>query len=103
MIQSSGDQMQVIGPMTIARANQLISAGNALIDAGAVTVDLSQVTDVDSASLAILFDWCRTAPKKLTIRHLPEAMRTLAQLYGVVDLIPQPSPSPQLPQGAKGV
>jgi len=89
MIQSNGDQLQVIGPMTIACANNLISAGNTLIAAEAIiTIDLSQVTDVDSASLAILFDWCRTAPGKLTILHLPEAMRSLAQLYGVTDLIP---------------
>lgn len=89
MIQTSGDQLQVIGPMTLALANSLISAGQSLMDTGAITtIDLSQVTDVDSASLAILFDWCRTAPGKLTVLHLPEAMQSLAQLYGVADLIP---------------
>lgn len=91
MIQSSGDRLQVVGPMTIALATRLKSAGESAIGAGATVVDLSQVTEVDSASLAVLFDWLRTAREKeraLSIVHPPESVRSLALLYGVADLLP---------------
>ncbi|WIM06965.1 MAG: STAS domain-containing protein [Candidatus Nitricoxidivorans perseverans] len=91
MIQASGDRLQVIGPMTIALATQLKSAGESAIGAGASVVDLSQVTEVDSASLAILFDWLRMARERgsdLSIDYPPESVRSLAQLYGVADLLP---------------
>lgn len=94
MIQASGDRLQVIGPMTIAVATQLKSAGESAIGTGASgtsIVDLSQVTEVDSASLAILFDWLRTARERgsgFSIDHPPESVRSLAQLYGVADLLP---------------
>ena len=91
MIQLSGDRLQVVGPMTIAGALELKSSGESAIGAGTSVVDLSQVTDVDSASLAVLFDWLRTAREQgvaLSIAHPPESVRSLAQLYGVADLLP---------------
>lgn len=91
MIQASGDRLQVVGPMTIALASRLKSAGESAIGAGASVIDLSQVTEADSASLAILFDWLRTARERglaLSIDHPPESVRSLAQLYGVADLLP---------------
>jgi phospholipid transport system transporter-binding protein len=90
MIRLSGDCLQVVGPMTIALATTLKSEGESAIGTGASVVDLSQVTEVDSASLAVLFDWLRTARGRgipLSIAHLPENVRSLAQLYGVADLL----------------
>ena len=55
------------------------------------TVDLGEVTEMDSALLALLLAWLREAEAHghaLQFARLPEALRTIARLYGVDALIP---------------
>ena len=65
-----------------------ISAEAALPATG--VIDLKRVEAVDSAGVALLLAWKRRAAaegKPLTFAHLPPSLASLAQLYGVEDLL----------------
>lgn len=55
-------------------------------------VDMSDVSEVDSVTISLLFEWLRLAKGKkcdLFYSNLPANLTSLATLYGVLDLIPQ--------------
>ena len=55
-----------------------------------LTIDFAEVTDVDSAAVALLLDWRRVASKRkkiLVFVNLPANLVALAELYGVADVI----------------
>ena len=55
-----------------------------------LAIDLANVTDIDSSAVALLLHWRRAAArleKALRYVHLPQNLVTLAQLYGVDDMI----------------
>ena len=59
-----------------------------------LAIDLANVTDIDSSAVALLLHWRREASrlgKALRYVHLPQNLVTLAQLYGVDDMIHFPS------------
>lgn len=59
-----------------------------------LAIDFSNVTDIDSAAVALLLHWRREASrlgKALRYVHLPNNLVTLAELYGVDNLIHCPS------------
>lgn len=61
-----------------------------------LTIDFAKVTTVDSSAVALLLDWLRRAKARgmtLEFVNLPAALLSLAQLYGVAELI-QPVPAP---------
>lgn len=91
MIEVAGDRLRVAGPVTMLSAATLKPAGEAAVAAGAAVIDLGGVTEADSAALAVLFAWLRTAQqagRPLSIISAPDSLRTLATLYGVADLLP---------------
>lgn len=60
----------------------------------ALSIDFSEVTDVDSSSVALMLHWRRKAlklNKPLRYVHLPHNLVALAELYGVDQLIHCPS------------
>lgn len=55
-------------------------------------IDLGQVTEVDTVTISLLFEWLRTAharKSKLTFANFPQNLVSLATLYGVLELLPQ--------------
>jgi phospholipid transport system transporter-binding protein len=55
-------------------------------------VDMSDVSEVDSVTISLLFEWLRQAKSNkcaLFYSNLPTNLASLATLYGVLDLIPQ--------------
>lgn len=57
---------------------------------GVRILDLSEVQAVDSAVLALLFEWrrrARAAGVRPIVQGTPPALRRLAQLYGIDDLL----------------
>ncbi|BAL23088.1 lipid asymmetry maintenance protein MlaB [Azoarcus sp. KH32C] len=79
------------GPLTIASVGEWRERGRELARKGDLTIDLSAVTEADSAALAVLIDWLRTARgagHTLTQRGMPGGLCSLAALYGVDELIP---------------
>ena len=91
MIEISAGCAKVGGAMTLANARLLLEEGNQLINGPATVFDLSAVTDVDSSALAIVFGWLREAQrqgKAVHILNLPPSLSSLAEVYGVSDLLP---------------
>jgi phospholipid transport system transporter-binding protein len=81
----------VSGPVTLANAARVLDEGRQHLAEGARTVDLGEVTELDSALLALAFAWvrdAREAKREITFANLPEALQTLSRLYGVEDLLP---------------
>jgi phospholipid transport system transporter-binding protein len=90
-VQRAGDSLAVSGDMTMETAAALLAAGNAGIAASEPRIDLSGVANIDSSCLAVLFGWQRTAQaqgKSLTVANLPASLVSLAEVYGVTELLP---------------
>ena len=88
-LEREGERLRVSGPLTLATATALAAAAETHL-AGSITLDLAGVTEVDSAGLSLLFEWRRRAAARqctLAFRNLPASMQSLAELYGVADLI----------------
>lgn len=87
--------MTLSGPVTLADVAGLLEEGRRHLEEGVSTVDLSEVTDMDSGLLALLLAWLRdakTRQRELVFTNLPEALRTIARLYGVDSLLPVAAP-----------
>ena len=91
MIRRDGRRIVVSGPVTLATVARLLEEGRQHFAEGAATVDLGEVTEMDSALLALSLAWLRDARKarrELAIANPPEALLTLSRLYGVETLLP---------------
>ena len=92
MIAGENGRYSVHGSITMANAKALLEQGAGLLSGQDAVVDFGQVEDVDSSAIGLILAWLRAADEqKRTLRfsHLPENLKTLAALYGVLDLIPQ--------------
>lgn len=91
MIRVEGERLYVSGPATLATAAQLLDQARAPLAAGVRRVDLGEVTELDSSLLAVLFEWMRAAKsaggQALALERLPADLKSLAQLYGVAELL----------------
>jgi phospholipid transport system transporter-binding protein len=93
MIACDGARCTVKGAVNLENAVALLASGNELFTAPQVTLDLAAVTEVDSSALSLLLEWRREAIRNgRTIRYLnlPANLRSLAELYGVAELISNP-------------
>lgn len=92
MIRRDGERLYVSGPVTLANVTGLLEEARAALADGVSAVDLGEVTDLDSSLLAVLLSWLREAKGRggaLSFTRLPQDLVTLAQLYGVAQLLPQ--------------
>jgi phospholipid transport system transporter-binding protein len=92
MIARDGDRALVSGRITMAEAASLLEEGRALAVDGPLIFDLSGVTDTDSSALAVLFGWLREANqsnRRLDFSNAPAGLLSLAEVYGVDDLLSQ--------------
>jgi phospholipid transport system transporter-binding protein len=90
MIVCNADQCAVQGPVTAENVVSLLAQGVQQFTAPRVTIDLSGVTDVDSSALSLLLEWRREAARhgrEVRYRNLPASMKSLAELYGVTELL----------------
>lgn len=91
MMRDLGDRIEVSGAMTVPAAAELLADGSALISRAETLFDLAGVTDVDSSGLAVVFGWQRAAKrqgKRIRIANPPQNLSSLADVYGVSDLLP---------------
>lgn len=92
-LQRAGAGTAVSGGMTLETAATLMAAGAKELAGGPANeqrFDLSGVTAIDSSGLAVLFAWQRAAQaqgKKLQIVNPPRNLISLAQVYGVAELL----------------
>ena len=90
MITRQGDRLLVEGPVTIATVSALLAQCRALLAQGVAVLDFKNVTEVDSAAVALALECMREARRRkirLSIANLPEAMQHLAELYAVSELL----------------
>ncbi len=91
MIQAAAGRAAVSGAMTLANAKALLAEGTTLLSDAVTVFDLGAVTEVDSSGLAVIFGWLREAQrlgKPVSIVNFPENLSSLAEVYGVSDLLP---------------
>lgn len=91
MIRVVGERIAVETAMVLGNAARLVEQGNAAVQSGSTSVDLSAVTEVDSSGLAVVFAWQRAAQlggKSLRLENPPANLLSLADLYGVSELLP---------------
>jgi len=93
-IKKEAHRWLVSGDMTISQVEALLAQSTDLATAKSLEIDLAAVSEVDTASISLLFEWLRSAHAhkvKLTFANFPQNLVSLATLYGVVELIPQNS------------
>jgi len=91
MMERAGERVDVSGAMTLDNARLLLDLGVRQLQDGAREFDLASVREVDSASIAVLFGWQRAAiaaGRTLRILNPPQNLLSLAELYGVAELLP---------------
>jgi phospholipid transport system transporter-binding protein len=91
MIRREGRKITVSGPVTLANAARVLEEGRQHLAEGARTVDFGEVTEMDSALLALALAWlreARAAKRELAFANLPESLRTISRLYGVDTFLP---------------
>jgi ABC-type transporter Mla MlaB component len=90
VITQKGDRLLVEGPVTIATVSALLAQCRDLLVQGVAVLDFKNVTEVDSAAVALALECMREARRRkigLSIANLPEAMQHLAELYAVSELL----------------
>ena len=91
MMRDLGDRIEVTGTMTVPAATGLLAEGAALLSRAETLFDLAGVTEVDSSGLAVVFGWQRAAKvagKTIRIANPPPNLGSLADVYGVRELLP---------------
>lgn len=91
---SEGDALMLEGPVTIKTVPALVAQIPLHLNAGVRRIDFAKVSDVDSAAVALALEWQRHAASRnvpVALLNVPEALRNLANLYGVTDLITSPA------------
>ena len=90
MIVRQGNRYLLDGPVTLDNVGMLLSEG-AVFEGDSVIVDLRLVTSADSSALSLLMEWIRrfgSSGRHIAFANVSHNLRSLAELYGVVDLIP---------------
>ena len=90
MISCEGDRCRIDGPLTMANVTGVLEESSRAFRAKDLLVDLSGVTEVDSAAVSLLLEWRRQAfasNRRIEYVNLPSALKSLADLYGVSDLL----------------
>lgn len=86
--------MVVHGNLTIETVPVLFETGLQYLASEDFQLDLSRVDAVDSAAVSMLLGWARAAQRtqhELRVKGLPEALLSLADLYGVAEMLPKQS------------
>jgi phospholipid transport system transporter-binding protein len=95
VVEGQDGAFRVRGPITMDNVQAVLEQGNARFGRGEVTVDLSGVAEVDSSSVSLLLQWVReagAAGRRLRYVNLNPNVKSLAVLYGVIELLPLQEP-----------
>jgi phospholipid transport system transporter-binding protein len=91
VIACEGNCCRIAGAVTVDSVGGLLRELQPQLAQGVDTLDFSGVESVDSAALALIFSamrQARQAGRTLALRGLPASFTTLAELYGVAELLP---------------
>ena len=85
-----GNRWNISGDIVIGAVPALLEVSKALSITDNTTVDFAKVTDVDTSTISLIFEWKRRAQKEnqaLKFVNLPANLTTWTQLYGVAEII----------------
>lgn len=91
MMAREGDGMVLSGRLTMSTVPALYQTGLKHLATEDLLVDFSKVEAVDSAAISMLLGWSRAAQankRSLHVTGLPEDLLSLANLYGVAEMLP---------------
>ncbi len=91
MIVRDGRICRVDGEVTLDTVPRILETIRPMIDDGVDTIDCTAVHTLDSTALAMLFSCQRHAQannRLFAVVGLPTSLHSLAELYGVADLLP---------------
>jgi len=86
-----GNGCRIGGAVTVDSVGGLLRELQPQLEKGVDTLDFSEVETADSAALALIFSamrQARQAGRTLACTGLPASFTTLAELYGVSELLP---------------
>jgi phospholipid transport system transporter-binding protein len=90
VLRAADGRWVLAGPLTINNVAGVLAASVGVPLPSTGRVDLKGVDPVDSAGVAILLEWKRRAlaeGMKLAFENVPPTMASLAELYGVDELL----------------
>jgi len=90
VIEFAAGTARVRAAMTMANAARLLPAMDPYLAGDKVEVDLAGIEDLDSSALALMLEWRRIGAARSCAVHyvgMPANLKTLADLYGVADLL----------------
>ena len=90
-MECDGNCCRISGAVTVDSVGGLLRELQPQLEQGVDTLDFSAVDSADSAALALVFSAMRQvqqAGRALTCTGLPASFTTLAELYGVSELLP---------------
>ncbi len=91
MIRKQGDRYLIEGPVTLAGVSALLAEGSRSFEGNPVVVDFSGVTEADSSAISLILEWTRRvhgSNRQIFFANLGESLVSIANLYGVKELIP---------------
>lgn len=91
MIEREAGRLVVKVPLVMTNARALLEAGRSAMQAGEQVFDFSEVQEADSSALAVMLGWLRAAAAAQAVvkfAHVPTGVRSLAELYGITELLP---------------
>lgn len=85
-----GSGWELSGEVVINTASALLAASKLLTLSPNTKIDFSGVTNIDTATISLIFEWKRRAQKEnqsVQCINLPANLNSLTQLYGVNEMI----------------
>lgn len=90
VLQAGDGRWVLAGPLTISNVAGVLAASVSVPLPQTGRIDLKDVDPVDSAGVALLLEWKRraaTEQKSLTFENVTPSMASLAELYGVAEML----------------
>lgn len=91
MIERSAGRLLVTAPLTMGNSRRLLEAGCAALQPGEQVFDFAGVSEADSSAIVVMLAWLRAAAAaRADVRfvNIPAGVASLAELYGVSELLP---------------
>ena len=91
LVEVGDGKFQIQGPLTFDTVNIVMQRSKALFaDHDIIHIDLADVTESDSAGLALLLEWVNWARhyvREISYANIPEQIQAIARISEVSDLL----------------
>ena len=91
MIVRDGSRLRVQGAVNMGNVKTLLEAGLQQLNPELKEIDFSGLEEVDSSAISMVLEWLRVSQSRhlqLSVVNMTDNMKSLASLYGVLELIP---------------